>query len=100
MRFFSKITFICNLCFLASVVFWYIEMHKQEPGNDYRVIQLPWAENTLVILGYLAIIVNLLFLLICFIYAAFKVKHKIPRWMILFNGIIFCCQVFFHFFYK
>ena len=100
MKFFSKITVICNLCFLASVVLWFIEMNKKQAGNNYRVIRLPWMENTLVVLGYGAIIVNLFFLLICFIFAAFKMKHKIPSWIIYFNVIVFFGQVFFHFFYK
>jgi hypothetical protein len=25
---------------------------------------------------------------------------KIPRWIIIFNIIIFCCQVYFHFIFK
>ena len=101
MKFFSKLTFICNGCFLASVVFWYIEVYnKRQTGKDYRLIELPWAENILVILGYGAIIINLFFLLIIFIYTAFKIKHRIPRWMIFFSVIMFACQVFFHFFFK
>ena len=100
MRFFSKFAVLCNFCFLASVVFWYIEMHKQQPGNNAQVIQLPWLESTLVILGYGAIIVNLFFLLIWFIVTSFKVDTKIPKWMIIFNVVMFGCQVYFHFFYK
>ena len=100
MRFFSKITFILNLCFLVAVVFWFLEMHQQQPGNSGRVIRLPAVENSFVILGYGAIIVNLFFLLVCFIYAAFKINSKVPRWIIIFNLVLFCCQVFFHFIYK
>lgn len=100
MRFFSKLAVLCNVCFLFAVVFWYIEMHKKQEGADVRVIPLPWLESTLVILGYGAIIVNLLFLLIYFIIVSLKVNVKIPKWMIIFNVILFCCQVYFHFFYK
>ena len=100
MRLFSKFTVICNLCFLAAVVFWYIETHKAQHGGNDRIIQLPAVESSLVILGYGAIIVNLFFLLLCFIYASLKVKTKIPKWIIIFNLVLFCCQVYFHFFYK
>ncbi|MBS1755409.1 MAG: hypothetical protein BWZ05_02283 [Bacteroidetes bacterium ADurb.BinA245] len=100
MRFFSKITVICNCCFILSVVFWYIEMQKQKHGDGNLAIPLPWLENTLVILGYGAIIVNALFLILYFIFSSFKMNTAIPRWMIIFNIIIFCCQVYFHFIFK
>ncbi len=100
MRFFSKITVFCNACFLASVVFWYVEMHNQNGRDSSQVIPLPWLENTLVILGYSAIVVNALFLLLCFIFYSFKANIKIPAWIIIFNIIIFCCQVYFHFIFK
>lgn len=69
-------------------------------GHADRAIQLPWLEGTLVILGYGAIIVNALFLLLYFIFVSFKMNIKIPRWIIIFNILIFCCQVYFHFIFK
>jgi len=98
MRFFSKLTTICNLCFLVSVVMWYFEFHGKRPGGHDRIIQLPWLENTLVTLGYGAIIVNVLFLLICFIFTAFKMQLKVATWMIVLNILIFFGQVYFFFF--
>jgi hypothetical protein len=100
MRFFSKITVLCNICFLLAVVLRYVETFKKPAGSTDQVIPLPWLEGTLVILGYGAIIVNTLFLLLAFIFVAFKMTVKIPRWIIIFNIVIFCCQVYFHFFFK
>ena len=100
MRFFSKITVFCNICFLVSVVLWYVEMENRQQDNTGQVIPLPWLENVLVILGYSAIIINALFLLLYFIFYSFKMQIKIPRWIIIFNIIIFCGQVYFHFIYK
>ena len=100
MRVFSKFTVLCNCCFLITVVMWYIEMHKHRQSQEGLVIQLPWLESTLVILGYGAIIVNVLFLLIYMIFSSFKVKTTVPGWMIVFNVILLCCQVYFHFFFK
>ena len=100
MRFFSKLTVFCNVCFLAAVVFWYLEMHKQKLGNGELVLPLPWLENILVILGYGAIVVNALFLILYFIFFSFKMELKVPRWIIIFNVIIFCCQFYFHFIFK
>jgi len=100
MRFFSKITVLCNACFLLSVVFWYVERHSKPGESTGQILPLPWLESTLVILGYGAIIVNLLFLLLYFIFVSLKMNIKIPKWIIIFNVIIFCSQVYFHFFFK
>src|SRR5689334_9123255 len=100
MRFFSKITVLCNICFLIAVVLRYVETQGRPAGNVDQAVPLPWLEGTLVILGYGAIIVNALFLLICFIFTSFKVAFKIPRWIIIFNIVIFCCQIYFYFFLK
>jgi len=99
MRFFSKITVFFNIGFLLTVVLWYLEKQPHE-GRSKEILPLPWLEGTLVTLGYTAIIVNTLFLLLAFIFYAFKADVKVPRWIIIFNIIIFCCQVYFHFILK
>lgn len=65
-----------------------------------QALPLPWLEGTFVILGYAAIFVNVLFLLLTFIFYSFKTNIKIPRWIIIFNIIIFCCQLYFYFIFK
>lgn len=100
MRFFSKIVVFCNACFLISVVLWYIEVHNKTEGSNIAVLPLPWLEGTLVILGYGAIIINFFFLVLYMIWFSFKMEIKIPRWIIIFNIIMFCCQVYFHFIFK
>lgn len=100
MRFFSKITVILNCCFIIAVVLWYIEMHSKTDGVSNQVLPLPLLEGIFVILGYGAIVVNALFLILCFIFFSFKSEVKTPRWIITFNIIIFCCQVYFHFIFK
>ena len=100
MRLFSKIAVLINISFLLYVILWYIESHKTYEGKSLQAIPLPWLEGSFVILGYVAILVNTLFLLLTFIFYAFKTNTKIPRWIIIFNIVIFCCQVFFHFILK
>jgi heme A synthase len=100
MRFFSKITVLFNACFLLYVVFWYIEKHQQYEDKAAQIMPLPWLKGSFVVLGYSAILVNVLFLLLIFIFYSFKANIKIPRWIIIFNIIIFCCQVYFHFILK
>jgi len=89
MRFFSKITVFCNACFLVYLVLWYIEKHNDYEGNATQILPLPWLQGTFVILGYTAIIVNLLFLLLTFIFYSLKMNLKIPRWIIIFNRFTF-----------
>lgn len=91
---------LCNACFLLAVIFWYIESHNTYEGSSRQVLPLPWVEGTLVILGYGAIIVNALFLLLYFIFVSLKMDIQIPKWIVIFNIVIFCCQVYFHFFFK
>lgn len=101
MRFFSKLTFLCNVSFLLAVVFRYIELHNTyEGGGTEQILPLPWLQGTLVILGYGAIIVNALFLLLYFIFVSLKMNIQIPKWIVIFNIVIFCCQLYFHFFFK
>ncbi|HRI25217.1 MAG TPA: hypothetical protein PLZ45_11105 [Ferruginibacter sp.] len=100
MRFFSKITVLCNVCFMVYVTLWYVEVRNRLPGTTNQVIPLSWLENVFVILGFGSILVNTLFLLLVFIFTAFKVSVKIPRWIIIFNLAVFCAQVLFHFFIK
>jgi hypothetical protein len=100
MRLFSKIAVLFNASFLVAIILWYFEKHKTHEGSATQILPLPWLEGTFVILGYTAIVVNTLFLLLTFIFYSFKSDLKIPRWIIVFNIIIFCCQVYFHFILK
>ena len=76
MRFFSKITVILNMCFIIAVVLWYVEMSQKANGNNNLALPLPWLEGIFVILGYGAIVVNTLFLLLTFIFYSFKSACK------------------------
>ncbi len=100
MRFFSKITVIFNISFVLAVVLWYVERNNSYEGNSQQILPLPWLEGTLVILGYGAIIVNTLFLILYFVFSSLKVNTQVAKWIIIFNIIIFCCQVYFHFILK
>ncbi len=78
----------------------YIEMNSEYEGSREQILPLPWLQNSLVVLGYAAIIVNCLFLLLYFIFISLRVEVKIPKWIVIFNVIIFFCQVYFYFFLK
>ncbi len=100
MRFFSKFTIICNNCFLLAVAAWYLETQQFHAGKNDQLMPLPWLEGILVIIGYSAIFINLFYLLVWAILNLFKKAQQIPRWMVIFNAIVFLLQVYFHFFLK
>ena len=75
----------------------YIETgHKVSAGSD-AVTRLPYVQNTLILLGWAAIFLNIIFLITSvFLLAAHK-ADKVPRWILLFNAVIFLWQIAYHF---
>lgn len=100
MRFLSKLTFICNLCFIATVIIlWYENAHKQK-GNFTGLIKLQPLESTLAILGYGAIFVNLIFNIALLIGKISGVKQSIAKWIMWFNFLLLLLQIYYFFFSK
>jgi len=97
MRFYSRIVFICNICFIIAAVMWKIERVRRSHGNSNGLIQFQPLEATLVILGYSAIFLNLVFVFLSLYWLLTKKIKLIPRWIILFNLLIFPLQVYYHF---
>lgn len=98
MRFFSRLVFICNLCFLASIVLRLIELVQRKGGNLNPAIGLQALEGTLVILGYGAIFLNVIFFvwaMVAFARGGFK---NVPRWLVWFNLVLFPVQIWYFFF--
>ena len=93
MRFFAKIIFICNICFIAAVIFRYIEINADKAGKNPNVLGFQPVESTLIILGYGAVIFNFIFLLSYLIAYLFKKGMSVPKWMLLFNLVLFFIQI-------
>ncbi|MBS1743866.1 MAG: hypothetical protein JST81_12600 [Bacteroidetes bacterium] len=98
MRFFSRVTFICNCCFLIAVVLRWVELGKRSAGNGDAAIKFQPLEATLVILGYGAIFLNLIFVLFAVYGLLFKKIQSVPGWIVWSNLLIFPLQVYFFFF--
>lgn len=98
MKFFSKITFICNLCFVASVILRFVENAKKKDVDFTGLVLAKPLESTLVVLGYTAILVNALFLLAYVFAAAAKKTKQIPKWIVITNLVFFVLQVYYFFF--
>jgi hypothetical protein len=98
MKFFSKIVFICNLCFVASVILRLVENAKKENGSFNGQILLKPLESTLVVLGYGAIFVSLFFVFACIYWFITKQIEQIPKWIVIVNLVFFIIQVYYFFF--
>ena len=96
MRFFSRLVAICNLCFIITVIMRYIEQgNVKRTGGE--VSRLPMIQNTLVVLGYSAIILNFIFVLITIYLLVAKRLDRVPRLVLIFNLVVFAWQIIFHF---
>lgn len=97
MRFFAKIVFVCNLCFVAMVIFHFVEKSNKAKGNTDQAIPLPFIEGSIAVLGELAIIVNIFFCAIALVLLLIKKIKQIPLWIVIFNFIILLAQVYWFF---
>ena len=98
--FFSRVAFICNLFFLATVILRFVELSKKntEGGND--ILGSQFITATVVVLGYSAIFLNAL---LFFAYLLFLGRNKVkggrlPVWLMVSNIIFLGLQVYYFFF--
>ena len=98
MRFFSKIVFICNLCFIAAVILRWVENAKKKSGYFEGALILKPLQSTLVVLGYGAIFVNFIFNLFVFWAWIQKKELTVSRWLIYTNFLFLLLQVYYFFF--
>jgi hypothetical protein len=93
MRFFAKIIFICNCCFIVSVILRYLEIKADKAGKNPNVLGFQPLESTLIILGYGAVLFNFIFLLSSLIVYFFKKEIPVPKGLLLFNLVLFFIQL-------
>ena len=98
MRFFSKLVAICNICFILAVILRLVEISMRKAGNYDGALKYQPLEATVVVLGYGAIFLNVIFVLFSFYWLLTKKIQLISRWIVLFNIILFPLQVYFFFF--
>ena len=100
MRIFTKLIFIWNCCFPVSVIFRYIEAAKRKDGNFNALIPLPFLEETLVLLGYTAVLANLVYLVLAIITRVSKKAWPAPKGICWFNIILLFVQIYYFIFFK
>jgi hypothetical protein len=94
MRFFSKFTFICNLCFLVAAVMHYCKWYINESTFPQP---LNFVKGTVVILAEFGWILNFIFVLLVIFFLLVKKKLSVPKWLLIFNSAILLLQVYYYF---
>lgn len=100
MRFFSKIVFLCNLCFIISIPLRMWEQAAPKTATGSEAIYLQPLISTVAVLGVLAIILNLIFLLSFFYRYKWHHMAGIARFILIFNLLVLPFQVYYFFFSK
>ena len=95
MRFLSKVALIFNCCFLIEAILYY---SKDYISEDKVPHQLNILKGSIVVLGEIAWIVNLVFLLFVLINLMKHQKLHIPKGIIIMNLLIFIFQVYYFLF--
>ncbi|MEO8852458.1 MAG: hypothetical protein ABI359_01680 [Ginsengibacter sp.] len=95
--FFSKFTFICNLCFLLFVFFNRIDAKKHISGASGTVIAFPFFKDLIIILGFSAIIINLAMCIVYLVNILRKKTFLLPKWLAITNFIFLIVQFYFFF---
>lgn len=96
MRFFAKFTAICNICFLVYVVLRYVEIHQSKHGSNGALIPLPYLQNILVILGFLAIFINFVFNLLVLLGVVLKRPLKVSKGLLWFNFALLLLELIYN----
>jgi hypothetical protein len=95
--FFSRFTFICNICFLIFILINRLEAKKPVAATPGAVLPLPFFKDLVIILGFSAIVINFL---MCIVYAVVLIAKKtlpLPKWLPPVNFIFLLIQFYFFF---
>ncbi len=98
MRTFSRIAFICNICFIISAILRVVELTKRAHGNNNAAIPLPAVEGTIVILGFIAIFINVVFFLAFLVSKISNKTNSIPKFILWFNILLIPVEIWYSFF--
>ena len=101
MRFFSKIVFICNLCFILSAIMRLVEFGMRKAGNINAVIPLQAIEGTIVVLGFVAaILFNAAFVFIVLYRKSLRKTLPVHNIILWFNLLLMPVEIWYSFFVR
>lgn len=97
MRLFSKIVFLCNICFIISMVLRTVELGMKKNGNPNSVIPLQPIEGSIVVLGVVAILLNAAFAFIILYRKSIRKTFVVHGFILWFNLLLLPVQIWYHF---
>src|SRR6185312_499046 len=95
--FFSKFTFICNICFIVFIFFNRMEAKRHVEATKDTVIAFPFFKDLIIILGFSAIIINLIMCVVYIITIIMRKSFILPKWLAAINFIFLLLQFYFFF---
>jgi hypothetical protein len=98
MKFFSKVIFICNCCFILSVLLRYVELQSASSKKISEALGFAPLKSSLIVLGYGAVIFNFIFLLLFLTWIIFNRKNNVPIFILTFNLLLFIFQLIYFLF--
>ena len=97
LRFLSKLVLICNGCFMVSMVMRYLEQRHGHPHPAAVLHPLPFYLQWMLILGVAALLLNLLFLLLCGIMLLLRIPLPVARWLLWVNAGFLLVELIYYF---
>ena len=95
--FFSRFTFLCNIAFLLFIFFSWKEAGKPLTGSRDTVISLPFLKETIIVLGFSAIVINLA-MNVTYLTCILSGKLKLLRgWLAAANALFLLIQFYYFF---
>jgi hypothetical protein len=95
MRFFAKLMFLCNCCFLVAASFHYA--HLYQSAADFPQ-PLNFLKGTIVIVAEVGWLFNLVFVLLAGVFLLLKKPLAVPKWLLVFNTAVLAFQIYYYFF--
>lgn len=98
MKLFSKFIFICNLCFLATAILRYVEIGYDRLSNNIDAISFQPFKSSIIVLGYSALLFNLIFFLLLIFLKLLGKTPSINTWLIIFNAVMLFVELIYFLF--
>lgn len=97
-RFLSRFTLICNICFLLFVLFSYLEVNAPKGAVADMAARIPFFKELIIVLGFSAIVINSIMCITYLILILLKKKTMIPKWTGIFNVFLLIAEVYYFIF--
>jgi hypothetical protein len=75
-----------------------LERNVTQEATPGTVVRLPFFKDLVIILGFSAIVINLLMCITYVILLAFKKRIVLPKWLSIVNGCFLIVEFYFFFF--